>query len=114
MARLAASLSKEMERLLRVLEGIAPAAGPRPIAASVEPTDPANAIDLLTGLAEAIDRADPEEIGTFVARLQDRLDTFSYSTRTALATLLAETARYDYDQARKTLATILQSFKEQQ
>jgi two-component system, sensor histidine kinase and response regulator len=114
MAPLAASLCEEVERLLRVLEGVAPAAGPGPLASPIDSTDPVKAIDLLTGLAEAIDRADPEEIGTFVVRLQDRLDTFNDVTRTALANLLAETGRYDYDQARQTLATILRSFKEQQ
>jgi two-component system, sensor histidine kinase and response regulator len=114
MARLAASLCEDVERLLRVLEGVAPAAGASPTASTVNPTDPIKTIDLLTGLAEAIDRADPEEIGTFVVRLQDRLNTFNDATRNALANLLAETGRYDYDQARQTLATILRSFKEQQ
>jgi two-component system, sensor histidine kinase and response regulator len=114
MGPLAASLCEEVERLLRVLEDVAPAAGPGPIPPPVDSTDPVKAIDLLTGLAEAIDRADPEEIGTFVVRLQDRLDTFNDATRTALANLLAETGRYDYDQARQTLATILRGFKEQQ
>jgi two-component system, sensor histidine kinase and response regulator len=110
-ARLAAILAEELERLLGVLEGMAPINQPRLHPA---PSDPSETADLLTRLAEAIDRADPEEIGTFVTRLQDRFDTVSDSTRAALANLLAETARYDYDQARQTLTAILRTIKEQQ
>jgi HPt (histidine-containing phosphotransfer) domain-containing protein len=104
LGRLAETLCAEVQRVVTLLTAMPPAICPEPTCRP-RGTDVG---ELLAGLAEAIDRADPEEIGKISNQLQGLLTTQSGRDRAALETLLAETARYDYDQARHTLTTMLQ------
>ena len=104
LGRLAETLCAEVQRVVTLLTTMPPAICPEP---TCRPRG-TGAGELLTGLAEAIDRADPEEIGKISNQLQGLLTTLNGRDRAALETLLAETARYDYDQARQTLTTMLQ------
>ena len=61
---------------------------------------------LLAHLAEAIDRADPEEIKVKTAEVVRRLQDQPLIDASLLKNLETETSRYDYDQARKTIHSL--------
>lgn len=110
-ARLAADLAGEVRRLLEVLRHMAPG---EPPPTAPDQADPAGLTSLLRQLAEAIDRSDPEEIGILAAQIAKRLDACEAPQRLACTTLLAQTTRYDYDQARQTLKALLSLPKDEQ
>jgi two-component system, sensor histidine kinase and response regulator len=67
---------------------------------------------LLTTLAEAIDRADPEEIRKITNKVTEQLTDVPMINQAALAALTSETQRYDYDQALETLKNIQKAVEE--
>ncbi len=104
-AHLCQALQEELSRLLGVLE---PMVG-KPADSGEQAHPPAAKSDiatLLTTFTEAIDRADPEEILTITGQVIDRLADHPGIDRSSLNTLEAQTRRYDYEQALKTIENI--------
>ncbi len=112
-----AELCQELQqKLTRLLAAIEPMQG-RPEAVTEKRLSAATAEDilrLLTSLAKAIDRANPEEIEKLTAQVVELLNERNIVDQTTLATLATETQRYDYDQALKTIGTLQKAVKEYQ
>ncbi len=70
-------------------------------------------IRLLQTLAEAIDRADPEEIKKITFDILEKLCGGMVFDATQLEALKIQTQRYDYDQALKTIEHMIQALKEE-
>ncbi|MGB3221367.1 MAG: response regulator [Desulforhopalus sp.] len=68
---------------------------------------------LLAALTEAIDRADPEDVKAVTAELRKMLAGQKTVDSSLLKTLDAQTRRYDYDQALKTIRQIRDAVEEQ-
>ena len=64
---------------------------------------------LLTALAEAIDRADPEAIRRNAAEVGRQLSSRKIVDSSVLRTLEVQISRYDYDQALTTIQQIRES-----
>ncbi len=112
-ARLCQALQQELTRLLGVIEPMAgePAAGGEKV---LSPAAESDITTLLTTFTEAIDRADPEEILTITGQVIDRLAGHPGIDQASLETLEAQTRRYDYDQALKTIENLRKAMEDQQ
>jgi two-component system, sensor histidine kinase and response regulator len=110
-APLCQSLQQELSRLLGVLLPMraTPAVASEKEHAAIAAED---IIWLLTTLAEAIDRADPEEIRKITNKVTEQLTDVPMIDQAALAALTSETQRYDYDQALETLKHIQKAVEE--
>jgi two-component system, sensor histidine kinase and response regulator len=101
-AELCRGLQQELTRLLAVIEpmqeGPAATAGENPPKIST-----GDILLFLTSLAEAIDRADPEEIGKIKTQAMELLADAKKIDPGTLADLETEISRYDYEQALKTI-----------
>ncbi len=101
-AELCRGLQQELTRLLAVIEpmqeGPAATAGENPPKIST-----GDILLFLTSLAEAIDRADPEEIGKIKTQVMELLTDAKRIEPGTLADLETEISRYDYEQALKTI-----------
>jgi phosphate/phosphite/phosphonate ABC transporter binding protein len=104
-APLCQALQQELTRLLAVLlpmrEGSEVVGEKERVVIATE-----DILWLLTSCAEAIDRADPEEIRSITEKIAKQLTDIPMIDQTALANLVSETQRYDYDQALETLKNI--------
>jgi signal transduction histidine kinase/DNA-binding response OmpR family regulator/HPt (histidine-containing phosphotransfer) domain-containing protein len=104
-------LQQELSRLLAVLLPMraTPTVASEKERAAIAAED---IIWLLTTLAEAIDRADPEEIRKITNKVTEQLTDVPMIDQAALADLTSETQRYDYDQALETLKNIHKAVEE--
>ena len=110
-AGLGRNLQQEIGRLLTVLQEMEVGSP------EVDEKGPSTAtgeevIALLTTLAEAIDRADPEEIRKITSKVLQQLPGMHIVDQMVLNALEAETLRYDYDQALTTIGQMQQAIKE--
>jgi hypothetical protein len=104
-------LQLELTRLLAVIESIQE----EPAVTAGKGTQRATTGDillLLTNLAEAIDRADPEEILKIKTQVMEHLADATNIEPGTLAALETEISRYDYDQALKTIGYMQKALKE--
>jgi signal transduction histidine kinase/DNA-binding response OmpR family regulator/HPt (histidine-containing phosphotransfer) domain-containing protein len=101
-ATLCRELQQELTRLLKVFERIDHTVDRKAGKAKCEDTD-GNLTIILSTLAEAIDRADPEEIRIKTAEVVRRFADLPCIEPAMLDNLEIETRRYDYDQAKKTI-----------
>ena len=110
-AELCRGLQLELTRLLAVIESIQE----EPAVTAGKGTQRATTGDillLLTNLAEAIDRADPEEILKIKTQVMEHLADATNIDPGTLAALETEISRYDYDQALKTIGYMQKALKE--
>ncbi|MFH0782636.1 MAG: response regulator [Pseudomonadota bacterium] len=110
-AQLCRELQQELSRILAVIEPMSPASD-KSVTQGPSPATTDDILRLLTSLAEAIDRADPEEIQTIATALLDQLAGGNIIDQTTLTTLLSQTQRYDYDEAMKTIEHIQKAVEE--
>lgn len=110
-AQLCRELQQELARILAVIEPIHPVSDER-LAEGPVPAATDDILRLLTNLALAIDRADPEEIQSTATTLQNQLAEGNIIDKATLTTLLTQTQRYDYDEAMQTIEHIKKAVKE--
>jgi len=108
------SLCRELEEeLTRLLAVLPPKQKTSAIAEKeLAPIAVEDIIELLQALTEAIDRADPEEIDRLTARLLQQCAGQEILDETSLAALAKETERYDYDQALRSIESMVREIKE--
>jgi HPt (histidine-containing phosphotransfer) domain-containing protein len=104
-------LQEELDRLLNLLH---------PLVLKTEQDDVQNFVShadddpekLLLTLTEAIDRADPEDVKTVTAEIRKKFAGRKTVDPSLIKTLDAQTRRYDYDQALKTIRQIRDAVEE--
>jgi len=107
---LATGLKTELEGLLARLGFFAHEDEGEPPAVSFEGSD-VNPNFLLLNLAEAIDRADPEEIDNLRDQLKKQVDDLNLGNPSLINTLDSQIRLYDYDEALKTIRQIRDAMK---
>ncbi len=110
-AEMTAALCRETDRILGLLGSLAVGTGENRAVADDSKAEP---YDLLTGLKEAIDRADPEEIRKVMADTGRQLSSHGAVAPSLIEALERRVSRYDYDQALETIEDILKSMGERQ
>ena len=112
-SRIEGLIEKVASALNQVLESIqsleGPAPGDAPTQVSTESGLPFDA--LLTQLAEAIDRADPEQIMKIMPAVRQQAARCKHIDPFRLQTLEDQVNRYDYDQALETLRKLSQNLQ---
>jgi signal transduction histidine kinase/DNA-binding response OmpR family regulator/ABC-type phosphate/phosphonate transport system substrate-binding protein/HPt (histidine-containing phosphotransfer) domain-containing protein len=105
-------LQKTLERLLAVLEPLVPAAADNESSTLVAVQDSTGSKELLTALAEAIERSDPEDISEYTSKVIRKLSGGAEVETAILAKLEQQTRRYDYDQMNETIEEIREALEE--
>ncbi|MFN2354884.1 MAG: response regulator, partial [Desulfopila sp.] len=109
---LSTKLQEELDRLLNLLHPLVlrNETDDIPKIVSYANDDPEK---LLVALTEAIDRADPEDVKAVTAELRKKLAAQKTVDPSLIKTLDAQTRRYDYDQALKTIRQIRDAVEKQ-
>ena len=110
LATLCRELELELARLLAVLQPMQKTSAITE--KELAPIGVEDIIKLLQALTEAIDRADPEEIDRLTAKLLQQCVGQEILDETNLTSLARETERYDYDQALKSIESMLREIRE--
>jgi CheY-like chemotaxis protein len=108
---LSTRLQEELDRLLNLLHPLVLKNEKDDVQNSASHADDAPEKLLLT-LTEAIDRADPEDVKTVTAEIRKKFAGKKTVDPSLIKTLDAQTRRYDYDQALKTIRQIRDAVEE--
>jgi HPt (histidine-containing phosphotransfer) domain-containing protein len=108
---LSTRLQEELDRLLNLLQPLVLKNEKDDVQNSASHADDAPEKLLLT-LTEAIDRADPEDVKTVTAEIRKKFAGKKTVDPSLIKTLDAQTRRYDYDQALKTIRQIRDAVEE--
>jgi HPt (histidine-containing phosphotransfer) domain-containing protein len=109
---LSTRLQEELDRLLNLLHPLVLRNEKDGVQNSASHTDDDLEKFLLT-LTEAIDRADPEDVKKVTAEIRKKFAGRKTVDSSLIKTLDAQTRRYDYDQALKTIRQIRDAVEEQ-
>jgi two-component system, sensor histidine kinase and response regulator len=104
-------LEKELDRVLGLLGSLTGDADDERAEKGLSESPTFDVEHLLTTLAAAIDRADPEEIRRGTAELRRQLAGRKIVVPSTLKALETQTSRYDYDQALQTIQQIREAFE---
>ncbi len=108
MSSLVSAVTTELQRVLSALQPLVREEEPSP-----EPTLDDNALPrLLERLAQAVERADPQEISACFPSLRRLADRHPQIDQAWIETLESRIEGYDYDQAGETIAQIRQRIEE--
>jgi hypothetical protein len=108
---LSTRLQEELEHLLILLHPLVLRNETDDVQKSVSHADD-DPEKLLLALTEAIDRADPEDVKTVTAEIRKKFAGQKTVDPSLIKTLDAQTRRYDYDQALKTIRQIRDAVEE--
>lgn len=109
---LSTSLEEELDRLLNLLQPLVLGNETDDVQKIVSHTDD-DPEKLLTALTEAIDRADPEDVKAITTEIRKKFAGQKTVDPSLIKSLDAQTRRYDYDQALKTIRQIRDVVEEQ-